>query len=78
MGHFQEGGIFAQVLDLVAPVAEDALFPVEEGNGAVAGPGVAETRIKGDRPALGPKFGDVQPHFPLAAADYGQLVLFAV
>ena len=44
VGHLQVGRVLGQLLDRVAPVAQDARFAVEVGDGALAGGGRHEAR----------------------------------
>jgi hypothetical protein len=46
VGGLDEGAFFREFGDVIAAVAEDALFAVDEGDGALAGAGVA---VSGDR-----------------------------
>ena len=45
VGHLEVGRVLGQLLDRVAPVAEDALVAVEIGDGALAGGGGHEPRV---------------------------------
>jgi hypothetical protein len=52
VGGLDEGAFFRQFRDVVAAVAQDALFAVDEGDGAFAGAGVAVAGVEGDAAGL--------------------------
>jgi len=62
VGDLEEGALFGELLDRVAAVAEDAIFPVEFGDGALCSAGGGEARIVEPDPRedLAP-FGGVDP-----------------
>ena len=51
-GDFEKGTVDRQVLDRVAPVTQDAFFPVDVGNAAPAGGGVGECRVVTQQPEI--------------------------
>ncbi len=73
-----EGGLLGDLLDRIAAIAQDAALAVDEGDGALAGAGVAVAGVVGDRPRLRAQRADVDADLALAAHRHRQLVLFAV
>ena len=69
VGGLDEGAFFRQFRDVVAAVAQDAFFAVDEGDGALAGTGVAVAGIERDAAGLVSEREDVDPHFALGADD---------
>ena len=63
VGHFHKGGLLGELLDGVAPVAQDALFTVEERDRAGAGAGVHEARVQRDVARLCAELGNVHSLF---------------
>jgi hypothetical protein len=51
VGNLEERGLFGQLLDRVAPIAEDASFTVEKRDGALSLSRVGEASIEGDQAA---------------------------
>ena len=75
VGDLQEGRALGQLLDRIAAIAEDALLPVEEGDGAGARAGVAVAGVVGDEPGLAAQPPDVDRVVTLGAAHQRQLHL---
>ena len=69
----QEGGVLRELFDRIAAVAEDAVFPVEVGDRARAGAGVAIAGIERDPPGLRSQGADVERVVALGARDDRQL-----
>jgi hypothetical protein len=77
-GDLDEGGAVGELLDGDAAVAQDALLPVDVGDGALAAPGVAVARVQGDVAGALPQGADVDGPLALAALDDGELVALPV
>jgi hypothetical protein len=58
-GDFEERALLGEIGDVVAPVAEDAFFAVDERDGASAGARVAKAGIQRDEARRGPQLLDV-------------------
>ena len=72
VGHLEEARLLGQLLDRVAPVAQDALVAVDVGDRARAGGGVDEPDVQGDVARLLEELGDVVPVVPLGGLDQGK------
>jgi hypothetical protein len=63
IGHFEERALLGQLLDGVAPVAQDTLVAIDEGDGATARRRVHESRVIGHEPeVVGAGFEFAQVH----------------
>src|SRR5262249_25608982 len=67
-----------ELLDRIAAVAQDALVAVDEGDGALARPGVAVAVVKSDRAGLRTQRSDVDADLALAADDQREFEIVAV
>src|SRR6185369_3823326 len=76
--HLREPRLAGDLFDGVAAVAQDPLLAVDEGDGALAGAGVAVALVERDRAALGAELRNIDTDFALAAHDDGKLVVLAV
>src|SRR5678815_3556528 len=65
--------LLGQDLDRNPTVVEDALFAVDEGDGALAGAGVRVARVEGDVARLRPELRDVDGALALAPDDDREL-----
>ena len=74
VGGLHEGGVLGQLVHGNAAVPEDALFPVHEGDGALATAGVDVAGVQRDQAGLRPKIGDVDGLFSFGTDDEGQFV----
>ena len=74
--HLEERAALRELLDRIAAVAEDPLLPVDEGDGAAAGPGVRESRVVGDQPERRTQLRDVDRDLVFAAANLAALGLY--
>jgi hypothetical protein len=73
VGDFQEGAVFGQFRDVVAPVAQDSLLAVDVRDRALAGPGVAQPAIHGDHAQVVAQGRNVHRNLALTAHRDGQL-----
>jgi len=71
-GRFNECAFFRQLFDGDAAVAQDALFAVHEGDGRLAGAGIAVAGIESQQPGVLFQGGDVDADFAFAADQHGQ------
>jgi hypothetical protein len=78
VGDLQEGRLFGELFDGVAPVAENAQFAVEERNGAFGGAGVLVPLVERDQPGFVAEVVDVNGRFIFAANHERQLDRLAV
>lgn len=78
VGHFDEAGLFRELIDGIAAVAQDAQLAVEEGDGAGGGAGVLIAEVERDVAGLVAQFADVDRLLAFAAREYGELVGLAV
>ncbi len=69
VGGLDEGAFGGQLGDVVAAVAQDALLAVDEGDGALAGAGIAIAGVKCDAARLIAQGGDVDAHFTFGSDD---------
>ena len=76
VGGLDKATVLGQLLDGNTAVAEDALFSINEGDGALAGSRVAESIIQGDVAALASQGTDIDRSFGLAADNNRQVNLF--
>ena len=67
VGGLDERAFFSELGDVVAAVSENALFPVNESDGALAGPGISVARIEGDAAALASEASNIDSHLPFGA-----------
>ena len=67
VGDLEEGALRSQLLDRVAPVAQDALLAVDEGDRAPARAGVGVAGIEGDEARLVAQLRDVDGALTLGA-----------
>ena len=74
VGRLGEEGLFGQILDGDAPVAQDTLVAVDEGDVALAGTRIAVARVQGDIAGVVAQGGDVDGLFTLGSQDDGILV----
>src|SRR5688572_26987747 len=58
-GHFQEVALLRQIFNGIAGVAQHSPLAIQEGDLAVAGTGVSEARVDGDRTGLSAQLPDV-------------------
>ncbi len=70
-----EGRLLGQLLDRVAPVAQDAGVTVDVGDLRGGGTGVGEARIQGDHAQRGQQLGDLHARGALGGRDHLQLQL---
>ena len=63
IGYFEELGFSSQLFDIIAAIAQDASFAVEEGNGTLARTRVFVTRIQGYQTSEGTQFFDINRFF---------------
>jgi len=75
---FHEGAFFREFGDVVAAVAEYALFAVDERDGALACTGISVSGVQGDAAGLVSKSGNVDPHFSFGACHGRQLEGLAI
>ena len=73
VGRLDEGGVLGQLLDRIAAVAEDAGLAVDEGDGALAGAGVAVALVVGDVAGVGAQIADIDRLLALRADDDGKV-----
>ncbi len=73
VGHLEEVALGGQVLDRVAPVQQDALVAVDEGDLGAAGGRGGEARVVGEHARLGVEPADVDDVGAQAAAEHRQL-----
>ena len=78
VGRLDEGAFFREFGDVVAAVAKDSRFAIDEGDGAFAGTRIAVSRIKGDATGLIAERRDIHPDFTLGAYDGWQLDRLAI
>ena len=72
----QEGGFLGELLDGAAPVVQDALLTVEEGDGAGGGTGVLVPGVQGDVARQGPQLADVDGLSPPLPSTTGSSYCF--
>ena len=65
--------MLGEILNRVAPVAQDAGIAVDKGNLAQAGASVPEAVVVGDRPGLRAEVAHIQRLLALTADDHRQL-----
>ena len=73
-GYLKEVGSVRELLDGDAPVAQDALFAIDKGDGALATAGVAVAGVEGDQTAVGTQPGHVYGAFAFGTLDQGQFI----
>jgi hypothetical protein len=66
-GDLEIVALLRQLFDRVAPVAQDALFPVDEGDRALAPAGIGVSGVERNQPGLAAQARDVERGFVLAA-----------
>ena len=72
-----ERGVFRKVRDIVAAVAQDALFAVNEGDLGLGGTGGGITRVESNESGLVTELGDVKARVALGGLLDVHLVLAA-
>ena len=75
---FGECGMLGKLLDGVAAVAQDAFLPVDEGDGAPAGPGVLVALVQRDIAAGFAEAADIDGPLSLGPPHDRQLVLLSL
>ena len=78
IGRLDKGRVLRQFLDRNAPIAQDALLPIDERDRAGAGSGVAIAVIQRDVLRLIPERGDVNALLPFGAHHHRQFICLAV
>nr|GFD41780.1 hypothetical protein [Tanacetum cinerariifolium] len=75
---FQEAGLLGELLDGIAPVAQNAFLAVEKRNSAFGGAGVFVAWVVGNVAGLVAQLADVEGLFMLGAFDNGQANRLAI
>ncbi len=78
IGYLKEGRIFAQLFDGIAPVPQDAVIAVEEGNGTFGSAGILKAAVERNIAGGVKQLGYVNGFFVFSACNYGKFVLLAV
>ena len=64
-----EGGLIGELLDGVAPVLQDTLDPIDEGDGTLGGTRVLEAGVEGDVLRLAEQLRDIYAFFIISAGN---------
>ena len=71
IGHFDERRLLGQFADRIASVAQDPVFAIDKGDGALARTRVAVAGIKRDGATLATQLRDIDPYLSLGTDRNG-------